>query len=65
MGQTCLHIASQNGNLEVVKLLLEKGVDVNAYDGEGYLLESELLNLDTKSIETYGRSEFSVPTRPV
>ncbi|XP_041370018.1 E3 ubiquitin-protein ligase MIB2-like isoform X2 [Gigantopelta aegis] len=34
-GITCLHIAANDGKLEIVKLLVEKGFDVNAKDLSG------------------------------
>lgn len=36
-GQTALHFACGNGDLEVVQLLLERGADPEATDNEGYL----------------------------
>jgi ankyrin repeat protein len=35
-GRTALHLAAMNGHLEIVKLLLEHGADVNAKTKEGY-----------------------------
>ena len=35
-GGTPLHIASENGQLEITKLLLAKGSDVNAIDDRGF-----------------------------
>ncbi|KAI9463928.1 ankyrin repeat-containing domain protein [Russula earlei] len=34
-GQTPLHVASQEGSLKLVEPLLELGVDVNSWDGQG------------------------------
>lgn len=34
-GNRCLHIASQNGHFELVKLLVSKGTDVNAQNQNG------------------------------
>ena len=34
-GQTPLHLAVQNGKLEIVELLLSQGADINAKDSEG------------------------------
>ncbi|KAL6042082.1 glutaminase [Balamuthia mandrillaris] len=34
-GRTALHLASEEGHLEVVKLLIEKGANINAYDRWG------------------------------
>ena len=31
-GRTALHIAAKNGNIEVARLLLDKGADVNSRD---------------------------------
>ena len=35
VGSTPLHLASQNGAVEVVRLLVEHGADVEAVDGDG------------------------------
>jgi len=35
MGQTALHLASQNGSLDIVWLLLENGANVDAPDSDG------------------------------
>mmetsp|Transcript_43780 Transcript_43780/g.70355 ORF Transcript_43780/g.70355 Transcript_43780/m.70355 type:complete len:219 (-) Transcript_43780:640-1296(-) len=34
-GNSCLHIASQNGHFELVKLLVSRGADVNCANGGG------------------------------
>jgi ankyrin repeat protein len=34
-GELALTTAAELGDIEVVKLLLQKGIDVNAYDDEG------------------------------
>ena len=34
-GETALHLASRNEHLEVVKLLIERGADINIKNNEG------------------------------
>ncbi len=36
-GTTCLHLAAESGNLDLVRLLVEKGLDVDAVRDEGGL----------------------------
>jgi ankyrin repeat protein len=36
LGNTFLHYAAYDGNIEVVKLLIKKGAYVNATDYDGY-----------------------------
>lgn len=35
-GATALHIATRNGNIEIAKILIENGANVNATDNEGW-----------------------------
>ncbi len=35
-GNTCLHVAAQNNNKRISKLLLRNGADINAANRQGY-----------------------------
>ena len=60
-GQTPLHFAVRMGNIEVVKLLVENGANMNTLDGDGYSPVHKAVKSDNaKIIRHFVRNEADV-----
>lgn len=52
-GNTCLHIAAQNGHFDLVKLLLARGADVNAMNNGGQTALHMAVSYDIYDVRDY------------
>jgi len=52
-GNTCLHIASQNGHFDLVKMLVEAGADVNNQNGGGQTALHMVVSYDIDDVKNY------------
>jgi len=60
-GQTLLHIAADNGKIEIMRLLLARGADVNAKGYHGYTPLHIAVDSDCDTSSRDGRSATELP----